>query len=122
MLLPHFKSEGSNALDNVLYRNCRLYGYWNLQFRLIRLILDATKAFLCLIALLESAALLANGSLQVRKPSTSQVSRCVGTCNAGTCIDSTCMCPPGWTGAQCDICFGRIRFVFLLLCTQKKLV
>ncbi|CAI4233197.1 unnamed protein product [Auanema sp. JU1783] len=41
-------------------------------------------------------------------------SSCDRHCFNGVCLNGTCVCAKGWTGAQCDHCFGR------LLMNQKQ--
>lgn len=80
-------------VHQILRRNC------------MYLLFDIAKVSLCLLTLLESSFL--TSALQVQKPLLQ--TRCVGTCNAGTCIDGQCVCPPGWTGTQCESCYGRVK-------------
>lgn len=32
-----------------------------------------------------------------------------GSCFSGRCINSTCLCDPGWVGDQCQHCQGRFK-------------
>lgn len=32
-----------------------------------------------------------------------------GSCFSGRCVNSTCLCDPGWVGDQCQHCQGRFK-------------
>lgn len=32
-----------------------------------------------------------------------------GSCFSGRCVNSTCLCEPGWVGDQCQHCQGRFK-------------
>ncbi|KAI1731926.1 kelch motif domain-containing protein [Ditylenchus destructor] len=75
-----------------------------------RLLLTVTKVVYVVVFLVVADSPQSEASLQARRPSSSPTKPCDKPCfNGGTCSDGNCVCPPGWTGAQCDSCFGRIR-------------
>ncbi|TMS36219.1 hypothetical protein L596_003438 [Steinernema carpocapsae] len=48
-----------------------------------------------------------DASFEVQKPILT--AKCDKRClNGGSCANGSCVCQPGWTGAQCQYCFGRV--------------
>lgn len=68
------------------------------------------KQFNYLILIQLFFVLFIKASLQARRLTSSPTKLCDKPCfNGGICRDGVCLCPSGWTGSQCDSCFGRIK-------------